>query len=115
MKNKILLFGTVIAAIVLISGCNGQTIGDSNTDFLQKSAISQCTETCNSALQAGKKLINGPCLQDPIPNTDWVCDIAHEPREAIDNLPENQCQSYRNGTAKHFVEVTENCRLIKFY
>ena len=36
----------------------------------------------------------------------WVADIAHDPREDIDDEPENQCQRYREGEASHFVELT---------
>ncbi|MEM3572883.1 MAG: hypothetical protein QXJ62_01435 [Nitrososphaeria archaeon] len=59
---------------------------------------------------------NGPCLSDNEPNwniEDWVCDIAHSPRQPIDDLPENQCQAYRNGSAHHFVELDTSCNLIK--
>ncbi len=54
-------------------------------------------------------------MLNPIPNLpDWVCDIAHSPRQSeIDDLPENQCSAYREGRAKHFVEVDMNCNLIR--
>ncbi len=55
---------------------------------------------------------NGGCLSNEV-EPDWVCDIAHSPRQDIDNLPENQCSSYVNGEAKHFVEVTQDCQVIR--
>jgi hypothetical protein len=42
-----------------------------------------------------------------------VCDVAHEPREAADNLPANQCASYINGSANRFIEVTPECIFIR--
>ena len=42
-----------------------------------------------------------------------VCDVAHSPREAVDDLPENQCADFREGRAHHFVEVTPDCRFIR--
>ena len=86
---------------------------------------SDCKETYDRETQAKQKCANvctvtedlssGPCLSD---NTewnvpDWVCDVAHSPRTATDDLQENQCQAYINGEAHHFVEVDENCNLIK--
>ena len=44
----------------------------------------------------------------------WVLDIAHNPREAIDDLPQNQCSAYLSGQAKHFVELDLNGDLIRF-
>jgi len=61
-------------------------------------------------------LSDGPCLSDDNPEwaiENWVCDVAHSPREAIDNLPENQCREFREGIASHFVEVDPNCKFIK--
>lgn len=80
---------------------------------LQQLLIDECKGACQDALEKGQNLNNGPCLMDPIRDTGWVCDIAHEPREAIDNLRENQCNAWHNGTAKHFIELTPECEFIK--
>jgi hypothetical protein len=75
-----------------------------------------CIEECKKALTSGKDLSSGPCLLNPISELpDWVCDVAHFPREAVDNLPENQCSAYRQGLAKHFVEVDTKCNFIKSF
>jgi len=58
-----------------------------------------------SSLKAqGEDLANGPCLSDNL-TTGWVADLVHNPRLDVDNQPENQCPSFVNGTAKHFVEL----------
>lgn len=73
-----------------------------------------CIEECKKVLNEGKNLSNGPCLLNPINEvSNWVCDVAHSPRESIDNLEENQCSAYREGRANHFVEVDSNCNFIR--
>ena len=43
----------------------------------------------------------------------WVVDIAHSPRLSIDDLPENQCPAYLQGSAQHFVELDPKGNLIR--
>ncbi len=75
-----------------------------------------CISKCLKLKETGKDLSNGPCLLNPIPSApDWVCDVAHWPRQEVDNLPENQCSAYREGKATKFVEVTPDCKLIRVY
>jgi hypothetical protein len=60
----------------------------------------------------GMDLEAGPCLSnDLLP--DWVVDIAHNPRERSDDFPENQCQAYIEGRAKHFVELDVKGEVIR--
>lgn len=55
------------------------------------------------ASAAGVLMDDGPCLG--FIGTDWVVDIAHEPRADVDNDPANQCPEY-GAEASHFVEVS---------
>lgn len=76
--------------------------------------IGKCVMLCQEAVRAGKNLASGPCLSDGMSfELDWACDVAHYPRQPIDDQPENQCADFKSGTANHFVEVDENCNLIK--
>jgi hypothetical protein len=43
----------------------------------------------------------------------WVVDVAHDPRQAVDDDPANQCEAYREGEADHFVELDPQGRLIR--
>ena len=99
-----------IVFVVLISGCvEGEQV---EIEILSPSEL--CLSACNDALARGEDLSNGPCLLDPMTERpDWVCDVAHSPREDVDNLPENQCSSFRAGDAGRFVEVTPECALIR--
>jgi len=60
----------------------------------------------------GLDLSNGPCLAEEI-IPDWCVDVAHSPREEVDNLPENQCQSWRAGRVHHFVELDPEGNVIR--
>ena len=51
-----------------------------------------------------KKLPMKPCLSENL-TTGWVADLVHNPRIAEDDFPQNICQNFKNGTAKHFVEI----------
>lgn len=77
---------------------------------------SACRQACYQALNEGKDLSEGPCLLDPMPeDNNWVCDIAHDPRQPVDNEMQNQCDAWNNGTAKHFIELTPECEFIAAY
>jgi len=111
MKKRIFFLGIFI--ILLVSGCQknqGTNDQPPPVPFLtdEERAIALCVQECKNLDQ---DLSNGPCLSNKIID-DWVCDVAHDPRQDIDNQQENQCPSFGTG-AQHFVEVDENCELIK--
>lgn len=56
----------------------------------------------------------GPCLGTLPLDDDWVIDIAHNPRQAIDDEPANQCAAYREGNARHFIELDPSGNLIQY-
>jgi len=80
-------------------------------------AAQHCVNLCRIAHKEGVNLAPGPCLSDLYSTgwdiNDWVCDVAHAPRQPVDNLPQNQCSTFREGKAHHFVEVDENCNVIR--
>ena len=109
MKIESILIILTLISVLLLSGCIGQTETETGVD----KATLACVDECKSWLNADKDLSNGPCLLNPIPDVpDWVCDVAHDPRQDVDNLPENQCSEYGK-TANHFVELDPNCEFIK--
>jgi hypothetical protein len=64
--------------------------------------------------QGKRDLSSGPCLSESLPGiSDWAVDIAHEPRQPVDEQPANQCQSVREGETDHFVELTPDGQLIR--
>ena len=76
-------------------------------------AVSKCVQLCEQAREKNVDLSNGPCLSNNVA-PGWVCDVAHWPRLPVDNNPENQCPAFGK-TAFHFVEVDENCNVIRVY
>lgn len=70
-----------------------------------------CETLCQAKLAEGLNLSNGPCLSNNL-TADWVCDVAHSPREPVDDDTTNQCSEYGK-TAHHFVEVDPQCRFIR--
>lgn len=68
------------------------------------SAVNQAQHVYNLRIQSGTDLSDGPCLSNAL-LPGWVADIVHSPRITIDDLPQNQCRAYLEGSAKHFVEL----------
>ncbi|MCD6434518.1 MAG: hypothetical protein J7L14_02820 [Candidatus Diapherotrites archaeon] len=111
------------AFVLLLSGCisypeNKQpsNVAEEEKLSIKEEAVKECIKLCKSAIASGIDLSNGPCLSDNNPEwqiEDWVCDVAHWPRKEVDNLAKNQCNEFREGRAKHFVEVDEECRPIR--
>jgi len=137
MKNKIMFLLAIFVIMILITGCtekpekeltdnrtaknDTETIKAENNDsrsnppeFVSvEEVITRCINECKSR-KDNEDFGNGPCLSNEIA-PEWVCDIAHAPREEIDNKPENQCSFYREGKAHHFVELDINCSIIKVF
>lgn len=61
----------------------------------------------------GVDLAKGPCLGIVAP--DWVLDIVHNPRQAVDDKEENQCKEFRSGQVHHFIELDPDGKLIRTY
>ncbi|MFH1450492.1 MAG: hypothetical protein ABIF92_00735 [archaeon] len=105
--KKLTIF-CILSLLIFFSGCLSAEEKGSAEEY--------CELFCLASLQQEEDISNGPCLSDDNPEweyPDWVCDVAHNPREDVDNLPENQCQKYINGNAHHFVEVDTNCKRIR--
>ncbi len=124
MAFKTKLFAVVLLLIVAISGAilisNRKGSLYEQTQNTYKPGV--VTEVDTAVRQAqllyrqkkgqGLDFTDGPCLtNDLMPN--WVADIVHNPRTKIDDLPQNQCQAYIEGRAKHFVELDTNGNLVR--
>lgn len=89
-------------------GCIQQT-----TVSVEQQATEECESLCLiDSWENGWE--NGKCLSNEIIE-DWVCDVAHSPRQPVDDLPENQCSAFREGKARHFVELNTECEVIKTF
>jgi hypothetical protein len=88
----------LLGALVLLAACGG---GPSESE--RDAAIAAARQAYDEAVEQGVDMSNGPCLGEIMEN--WVADVAHEPREDVDDDDANQCEAYRSGDADHFVEL----------
>ena len=96
------------ALAALLLACGG--VGGAE----REAAVAAAGEAYARARAEGIDLSNGPCIADPLEGMpNWVVDVAHDPREDVDDDPANQCSSYRSGEASHFVEVDPSGDLIR--
>ena len=102
-----LIAGVLLFA--LLAGCGGSS-GASQKDRDKAVAAAKFIY----AGKAKEDLSAGPCLSESIPGlSDWAVDVAHDPRQAVDEQPANQCRSFRSGDTHHFVELTPTGQLIR--
>ncbi len=104
----------LIAFAVFFNGCVQENVQEKNEKEI---AIQECQRLCNEALTQGKNLQDGPCLSSGEKTwtlKKWVCDVAHSPRKAVDNLKENQCPEF-GVNANSFVEFSPECRFIRAF
>ncbi len=123
LKILLLFFGIVLLLLFFIFKPYFSFNFNFENKHLEKNVsviINDCISYCEYLKSQDVDLSKGPCIMDPYEyenkyNYDWVCDIAHNPRIAIDNIAENQCSSFRKREAKHFIELTPDCEFIRKY
>ncbi|MFA5070383.1 MAG: hypothetical protein WC528_03820 [Patescibacteria group bacterium] len=129
MRKIIFIFLLFILAIT-VSACGKKTVSqNTNSSGLvdiatgaadvkikesaeKNLAIAEARDIYRVKKEQGEDLSAGPCLSNDLIE-DWVLDIAHNPRQDVDNEPANQCEAYRNGQAHHFVEFDLDGNLIR--
>ena len=103
---KIIVF--TLALIVILLTAYLTLVFNGSSEIIPKreleTAINQAKYFYNQKKMRGEDFSNGPCLSNAL-MPGWVVDIVHQPRKAIDDLLENQCSAYVEGSAKHFVEL----------
>lgn len=125
MRSTLSITAAISALLLLGISCKSK-IGsvNVNTNAVAQTAVNAAGAAAKDAAIAAAKSIyaaeeakgvdfsKGPCLSNVV-LPDWVADIAHNPRQAVDDKPENQCFSYREGKAHHFVELDTAGNLIR--
>ncbi len=96
---------------IFYSRSTAEVKGAATTDE-RNAAIQRAYEVYDEYKQAGLNMEKGPCLTNELLD-NWVLDIAHDPREDIDNEFTNQCKDYVHGKKEHFVELTPEGVLIR--
>jgi hypothetical protein len=94
------------------AGCGGGGSSASQSD--RDKAVAEAKAAFGEAQASGEDLSAGPCIAEQLPGLpDWAADVAHDPRQPVDDQPANQCASYRAGQTHHFVELTPSGQLIR--
>jgi hypothetical protein len=104
--------GVLISTTLALAACgsSGSSVAQSDRD----QAVDKAQAAYRQFIATGQETGQGPCVSESLPGlSDWVVDIAHNPRLPLDDEPANQCQRYRNGDAHHFVELEPNGALIR--
>ncbi len=116
--KKSLIVAILVISVALLAGCKKTLPKTSSSESPPKTSSQD--EAFKNALnlyakkkQEGIDFTNGPCLGIIAP--DWVLDIAHNPRQSVDDKPENQCADFREGRAHHFIELDPDGKLIQIY
>lgn len=110
MAARVLIAASALV-VLIAAGCGGD---DDVSDEDRDRATAAAQQAYDIAVTRGDDLDVGPCIAEELPDLpDWVADIAHDPREDVDDDPDNQCQRYRDGDASHFVELTPEGELIR--
>jgi hypothetical protein len=100
------------ACVLVFAGCGGDDDSGALSD--RDKAVTEAQDARDEAVAAGQDLTDGPCISESLPGLpDWVADVAHEPRTAVDDNPVNQCQRYRSGEAHHFVELQADGQVLR--
>lgn len=132
-KNNLFALFVLVCLFLYFFGCTGSDVVKKSTDtvadhnYIQYSLLDEngvvqnpqlydeyprdsCIKACLNEKQNGRDLSEGPCLG--IVAVFYACDVAHNPREDVDNMVGNQCEDYIQGRVPHYVEVDENCNFI---
>ena len=105
--------GSSLIAVLLVIGISG--CGDDEPSEGERDrAVAAAMAAFDEATARGIDLDNGPCIAEELPDLPgWVVDVAHDPREEVDDDSDNQCRRFREGEADHFVELTPEGELIR--
>lgn len=82
------------------------------TDAKRDFAVTYAKKIYKTSLEQGMDMSNGPCLTNNLFD-DWVVDVVNNPKNELDDLPENKCSDYESGKRKHIVELDTKGSVVK--
>jgi hypothetical protein len=100
----------LLALVLAGCGSSGSQVSQSDRD----KAVDEAQTAFRQVQATGRDMSAGPCISESLPGLpDWVADVAHDPRQSVDDEPANQCQRFRSDQAHHFVELNIDGQLIR--
>src|SRR5437588_5732304 len=78
-----------------VAGCGGS--GSASQSVGREQAVKDAYKIYRERRASNMNFFRGPCISNGKEISGWVVDVAHRPRQAVDDLPENQCSAYANG------------------
>lgn len=105
----IVAFALVVLFVVVLV-----RLASSGEDLVaeRERAIELAQQIYSEKKAEGIDFSTGPCLSEDLME-GWVADIVHSPRQPVDDVPENQCQSYRSGKAFRLVELDPDGNVVR--
>lgn len=104
----------ICAALIALFSLAACSDDDEVSAEERQRAIDAAMDVYATVAASGQDLSNGPCIAEELEVAPgWSVDIAHDPRQEVDNQPANQCQAYREGRTTHFVELDPDGNLIR--
>jgi hypothetical protein len=100
-----------VAGVVVTVGVAIALMAVLEPDEADEETIALAQAAFDRAQSEGVDMSRGPCLG--VIKEGWVADVAHDPRQPIDDEPQNQCEEFRSGDADHFVELDPQGRYIR--
>ena len=103
---------SVILVVAILTILTSSKVSNEPKKAEVDTAVNQAQFIFRQRKIAGEDFSQGPCLSNAL-MPDWVLDIAHNPRQSIDDSPQNQCPAFLEGRAKHFVELDTEGNLVR--
>jgi hypothetical protein len=94
----------VVSLLTIMFNTRGQRAYKPGVNATHDEAVNQAVRIFKTSKEQGTDLSSGPCLTNAL-QPGWVLDVVHNPRQKVDDLPENQCSTYGEGQSKHIVEI----------
>lgn len=104
VATVVAILAIYVVAMLILQAKSDNAPKIETPEFTQDDLVSQAKKIYSEKKFSGVDMSKGPCLTDNLVE-NWVLDVAHNPREEVDNLAENQCAAFRNGDAHHFIEL----------
>jgi len=110
MKKGYLVLAFIIVLVVVGIGLffiisKSEKVAESKTANETECAL----KLYNEAKDKGIKFLS-QCLGNC---GDYAVDVVHVPRNEVDNKIENQCEDYRSGKARQFIELDQEGNIVR--